>query len=180
MAYNLAGGCTHTWPHSYLNLDEQSWDAPSASGFVPWVCGPRSPRGTLTVELEVRQQSSLPAAVGARCSRMVPTCSGCIELSYESSAPAGCPATHLQSPPGAGRRAPLLRRLSAAGVRPRPPLSGWSRAASPNICPVSTTLGGGGGFEAGLWGPGLGRASRPDRLSRPLVARPCQAGTSKS
>lgn len=124
VAYNLAGGCTHTWPHSYLNLDEQSWDAPSASGFVPWVCGPGSPRWTLTVELEDRQLSSLLAAVRAHCSRMVPTCSGCIEFSYESSAPPGCPATHLQSPPGAGRRAPLLRRLSAVRMRPRPPHSG--------------------------------------------------------
>jgi hypothetical protein len=73
---------THTWPHSYFNLDEQSWDAPSASGFVPWVCGPRSPRWTLTIELEGRQLSSLPAAVGAHYSRMVPTCSGCASSSY--------------------------------------------------------------------------------------------------
>lgn len=101
----------------------------------------------------------------------------CLELSYVSSASPGCPATHLQSPPGAGRRAPLLRRLSAVGVRPRPPLSGLNPVASPSICPVSTTLGG-GTFGAGLCGRCLGRSSRLAGLSRPLVALPRQAGTS--
>lgn len=126
------------------------------------------------MELESRQLSSLPAAVGAHCSRMVPTCSGCVELSYVSSTPPGCPATHLQSPPGAGRRAPLLRRLPAVGVRPLPPLSGWSRAASLSICPVSLQpweagpsrlRGSGGGVWAGLAAqPGSLALWWPDRV----------------
>lgn len=165
----------HTWLHSYLNLDNSPGTPLLSLGQPPWVFRPMFPRWTLTAGLEDCQLPGLQVAVGVHCTKMVPTHSGCASSSHTCPQQPPWLPSHTPAVP-AGRRAPIQRRLPAAGVRPSPPCRCWCRATGPSICPGSTTQGAGlrGGASRGR---GLGRASRPAMLSRPLVAGWLQAGT---
>lgn len=132
------------------------------------------------MELGDRQLSSQPAAVRAHCSALgwsqpaLAVLRTLIRVLSTPWLPSYTPAV------SAGRRA-----LSPS---PAATLSSWGESpttvqwlepgSKSQHLPGRNTLGGGAWGRA--WGRGLGRASHLAELSRPLVARPCQAGTSSS